>query len=203
VRRSELVRLLERIPPFPSPRADLEQVVTPADAAATLLATAERLDGLAGRSVIDLGCGTGRLAIGAALLGAEPVHAVDVDRSALAVARASARALGARVAFRSGDVSEAPERADIVLMNPPFGAQTRHADRPFWDAAYARATRGIYAFALGVSRSFIARGAVARSAQVVAVEPVPWTLPRTFAHHTRQRVSLDVDLWAIRTEHDR
>ncbi len=203
MRRSELVRLLERVPPFPHPRADLEQVVTPAEAAATLLATADRLDGLAGRAVADLGCGTGRLAIGAALLGADPVVAIDVDRSAVSVARASARSLGARVAFRSGDVSAAPERVEIVLMNPPFGAQTRHADRPFWDAAYARATRSIYAFALGASRSFIARGAVARAAQVVGVEPVPWALPRTFAHHARSRVPLDVDLWAIRTEGDR
>jgi len=203
VRRSELVRRLERVPPFARPRADLEQVVTPAEAAATLLATADRLDGLAGRSVLDLGCGTGRLAIGASLLGAEPVHAIDVDPAAVALAREAARGAGVRVSFDVGDVRDATAPAELVVMNPPFGAQTRHADRPFWDAAYARATRSIYAFALDDSRTFIARGAVERSAQVLVVEPVPWALPRTFPHHARRRVDLDVDLWAIRTTRDR
>ncbi len=203
MRRSELIRQLERVPPFAAPRAELEQVVTPSEAAATLLATADRLDGLAGRSILDLGCGTGRLAIGAALLGAGPVRGIDVDESAVALARAAAEAANVRATFDAGDVTAADSSVELVVMNPPFGAQTRHADRPFWETAYARATRGIYAFALGDSRSFIARGAVARSAQVLEVGPVPWALPRTFPHHARRRVPIDVDLWAIRTEQER
>ena len=202
MRRSELLRHLERVPPFARPRADLEQVLTPAEAAATLLATAERLDGLTGRSVLDLGCGTGRLAIGAALLGAGTVRGIDVDAGAIDLGREAARTAGVSVSFDVAEVGEARPPAELVLMNPPFGAQKRHSDRPFWDAAYASATRGIYAFALRDSRSFIARGAVARAAQVLVVEPIPWALPRTFPHHARRRVDLNVDLWAIRTNHD-
>ncbi len=202
MRRSELVRLLQRVPEFPDPRADLEQVSTPAEAAATLLATADRWDGLAGRSVLDLGCGTGRLAIGAAALGAAPVAGVEADASAVAVARLAARRAGFDVTFRLGRVGPAGPRAEVVVMNPPFGAQRAHADRPFWEAAFARATRSVYAFSLEASRTFIARQAVERGAQVVEVVPIPWGLPRTFAHHRRARVALDVDLWAIRTDHD-
>jgi putative methylase len=202
VRRSELVRLVQRVPGFPDPRPELEQLSTPAEAAATLLGAADRLDGLRGRSVLDLGCGTGRLAIGAAALGAAPVTGVDADASAIAVARRAARAAGLAVAFRLGTVGPAGEGADVVVMNPPFGAQRAHADRPFWDAAFARARRSVYAFSLEASRSFIARQAVERGAQVVEVVPVPWGLARTFAHHRRARVELNVDLWAIRTDHD-
>jgi ribosomal protein L11 methylase PrmA len=39
------------------------------------------------RSVLDLGCGTGMLSIAAAIMGAGHVLGVDVDASALAVAR--------------------------------------------------------------------------------------------------------------------
>jgi putative methylase len=199
MRRAELVRLLQQVPGFSRPRADLEQVVTPAEAAATLLETAERIDGLSGRSVLDLGTGTGRLAIGAATLGARPVRGVEVDAAAVELARGAARSLGADVRFTVGQVRDAEGPAEIVVMNPPFGAQRRHADRPFWERAFALAGRSVYAFALRDSRTFIGREAVARQIDILEVAPVPWSLGRTFPHHDRARVALEVDLWALRT----
>ena len=199
MRRSELVQRLERVPAFAEARADLEQVATPAEAAATLLESADRWDGLAGRSVLDLGCGTGRLAIGAATLGAAPVRGIDVDPSAVAVARTAAADAGVEVGFEVGPVGAPGPPADVVVMNPPFGAQRRHADRPFWDAAFRRAGRSVYAFSLTASRNFIARRTVARRAHVLEVVPVRWVLGRTFPHHRRHGVALDVELWAIRT----
>jgi putative methylase len=199
VRRSELVRLLQRVPGFPDARAALEQVATPAEAAATLLELAARRDGLEGRSVLDLGCGTGRLALGAAALGADPVVGVDIDPGAVELARSAATAAGLDVTFEVGPVASVRTAAEVVVMNPPFGAQRRHADRPFWDAALGLARRSVYAFSLAASRTFIARRAVARGAHVLELVPVPWVLGRTFPHHSRARVSLDVDLWAIRT----
>jgi putative methylase len=199
VRRAELIARLERIPPFARPQAELEQVVTPSEAAATLLLEAEQIDGVGGRSVLDLGCGTGRLAIGAALLGAAPVVGVDVDPGAVQLARRAAAREGLDATFETSDVRKVTRPADLVVMNPPFGAQRRHADRPFWERALTLAGRSVYAFALGDSRTFIARQTVAAGAHVLDVTPVPWVLPRTFAHHRRKGVALSVDLWAIRT----
>jgi len=202
VRQTVLRRALERVPPFTRPKARLEQVVTPSEAASTLLAAAERIDGLSGRSVLDLGCGTGRLAIGAALLGAHPVRGLDVDPSAIAVAEGAARAAGVAVEFAVGDAGSATGSEEIVVMNPPFGAQRRHADRPFWERAMAIARRSVYAFALSESRTFIAARAVERGVAILEVGPVPWALPRTFPHHARRSVPLEVDLWALRTGHE-
>jgi putative methylase len=199
VRRAELLRLLERVPPFAAPDPRLEQVVTPSDAAATLLEHAMGRDGLAGRSVLDLGCGTGRLAIGAAAIGGRPVRGVDVDPAAVELARAAAGDAGVQVEFDVAEVGAYRAPAEIVVMNPPFGAQRRHADRPFWERAFALAERSVYAFALSDSRTFIEQRAVARGAAILEVEPVPWALPRTFAHHARRSVPLSVDLWALRT----
>jgi putative methylase len=199
VRRAELLRLLEQVPPFPAPSAKLEQVVTPSEAAATLLESAQRWDGLEGRSVIDLGCGTGRLALGAAALGAAPVLGVDADAAAVEVARAAASRAGLAVDFEVAPAERLRRAAEIVVMNPPFGAQRRHADRPFWDAAFRLARLSVFAFSLEASRTFIARQAVARRARVLEVVPVRWPLGRTFPHHRRRSVDLGVDLWAIRT----
>jgi putative methylase len=200
MRRAELVRAIERIPGPPEPRAELEQVISPAEAAAELLFTALAAEELEGRSVLDLGSGTGRLAIGAALLGAHPVCGLELDPNSAALARDFAAATKVDVEFVVGDVAEWTRRADVVVMNPPFGAQSRHADQPFWDAAYRLAGRSVYAFALAQSRNFIARRAVAANAHVLATRPVAWELPRTFPHHTRRRVALPVELWAVRTE---
>jgi putative methylase len=199
VRRSELVHRIEAVPPFSAPRPELEQLVTPAEAAAALLDAATRIVGLEGTGVTDLGCGTGRLAIGAALLGAAPVVGVDIDPAALAVARAAARSAGVEVEFVESDVATWEGAAEVVVMNPPFGAQRRHADRPFWDAGLRAARRSLFAFALAESRTFIARRAVARGARIIETQPVPWTLARTLPHHTHSRVPISVDLWAIAT----
>jgi len=199
-RRSELVRALQSVPPFEAGRADLEQVATPAEAAATLLFAAFERGDLAERTVVDLGAGTGRLAIGAALLGARRVTAVEIEPRAAAAGRAAAAAVGVAVDWRIGDVARATEAAETVVMNPPFGAQRAHADRPFWAAARRLATSAVYAFALADSRTFIAERAVVRPAYVDAMRPVPWELERSFAHHRKDRVPIAVDLWMIRTE---
>ena len=197
MRTSELVLRLSTVPPFPKPDARLEQVATPAEAAAELLFAADRLQPLDGRSVVDLGCGTGRLAIGAALLGADPVRAVEIDPAAAEVARTAARAAGVTIEIEVRDVAGYDRSADVVVTNPPFGAQRRHADRPFWDAAFALARRSVHGFALADSRTFIARRAVERGAHIIETQPVAWDLARTFPHHTRNRVSLPVDRWVI------
>ncbi|HTW39538.1 MAG TPA: 50S ribosomal protein L11 methyltransferase [Thermoplasmata archaeon] len=200
MRRSDLVRQIERVPPPEHPRADREQVVAPAEAAADLLFAALAAGELEDRSVLDLGTGTGRLAIGAALLGARSVVGVDLDPALLEVARRAATSAGASVEFVASDVEPWHRRAELVVMNPPFGAQRAHADRPFWDAAFRLAERSVYAFALADSRTFIAGRAVAAGVHVLETRPVAWELPRTFPHHTRRRVALPVDLWALRTE---
>jgi putative methylase len=200
VRRDTLIRALQAVPQPPTPAAALEQVVTPAEAAVDLLAALDRRIGLQGRSVLDLGCGTGRLAIGAALLGADPVAGVEVDAALASIARSAARAAGVEVEVSTSDVARWDRAADVVVMNPPFGAQRKHADRPFWDRAFTLARGSIGAFAAAPSRTFIARLALDRGAHVVEVEPVPWNLPRTFPHHRAANVRLAVDRWVIETE---
>ncbi|MCI4357877.1 MAG: methyltransferase domain-containing protein [Thermoplasmata archaeon] len=173
-------------------------MVTPAERAADLLFEAQARGDLDGQPVVDLGCGTGRLAIGAALLGAGPVLGIDLSVSALEQAREATRALGLAVSYIEGDVAQVDVPQGTVVMNPPFGAQRRRADRPFWDKALRPGVRTVYAFALPESRTFIEGRAVERNARIETIRPVPWSLPATFAHHRRHAVDLSVDLWVLR-----
>lgn len=139
MRLRDLERALSAIPPHPKPRVELEQYATPADLAGPLLFEAYTLGDVEGRRVADLGCGTGVFALGAALLGAKSVVGVDVDDASLAVAAQQATRLGVAVEWVASDVAAWRGEADMVVMNPPFGAQARGADRPFLDAAFRTA----------------------------------------------------------------
>lgn len=75
---------------------------------------------LAGARVLDIGTGSGILAIAAAMSGATGVHAVDIDEDALASARANAarNAVAHRMVFARLDFRQARlPRADVVFAN--------------------------------------------------------------------------------------
>lgn len=80
----------------------------------------EWLDGaeLAGKRVLDYGCGSGILAIAALKLGAREALAVDIDEQALSATRENADRNEIGSALRVGGVDEVGDfRADIVLAN--------------------------------------------------------------------------------------
>ncbi len=83
MRRADLEMALMAVPDFVAPDAALEQYRTPAAIATDLLWEAHEDDAVRGRSVVDLGCGTGMFAVGARILGAHPVVGIDVDETAL------------------------------------------------------------------------------------------------------------------------
>lgn len=68
-------------------------------------------------SVLDVGCGSGVLAIAAAALGASHVVAVDVDADAVAATVANARRNGVEVDVRHGSVEPALGRFPLVVAN--------------------------------------------------------------------------------------
>ena len=94
---------LQRVGGYHRPRAALEQYQTPAHLAARLLYHALMKGDIEGKNVCDLGCGTGMLAIGAALLGAGSVKGVDSDPQAVKDANANAALFDAEVSFIVAD----------------------------------------------------------------------------------------------------
>lgn len=82
------------------------------------LAALTRLD-LSGRTVLDVGSGSGLLAIAADRLGAEHAYGVDVDASTVAVARENALRNRSRARFAVGSVDAAglPGRVDVIVAN--------------------------------------------------------------------------------------
>ena len=188
---------LERLEGFERPPARLEQYQTPASVAARLLHHAAMQGAIEGRRVCDLGCGTGILACGAALLGASAVTGIDVDAGAIEVARRNAEAFDLSIEFlvadiRSPDVDWAGLACDTVVMNPPVGAQKAHADRPVSDRALELAGE-VYGIFNAGSTPFVAAYTEGQ-ATIEEVIRCEFPMRRTFAHHRKDRVDITVEV---------
>jgi putative methylase len=193
----QLEMTLQRLAGFSRPQAALEQYQTPAPLAARLLYHALMKGDIEGKRVLDLGCGTGILTLGAALLGAASVTGVDIDERALAIARENADLLDQEVTFLATDIREAGCRerigtCDTVVMNPPFGAQKAHADRPFIDCALAVAPVTYSIFNAG-SLPFV-EAYTAQRAQITEKVGGAFPIKRTFAFHTKDVQEIEVEI---------
>lgn len=86
------------------------------DTTAGCLEAMSALD-LVGRSVLDVGTGTGILAMAAVLAGATNVLAVDIDPNAVDVARRNADAAGLDMQTAVGSIGGVEGTWDVVLAN--------------------------------------------------------------------------------------
>ena len=195
MKRIALEISLQKRPKFPNPDPALEQYLTPAPLAAELLYWALAEGDIQGKSVLDLGCGTGIFSVGAKLLGAEISVGIDIDRGALMAARDFAIASGADIGFVQADARAMPLREsvrfDTVLMNPPFGSQKRHADRPFVEAATSLA-RVIYSIHLAETEPFDRLLFEKLGASDISSKTYKFEIPHTYRFHRRETELVDV-----------
>ena len=83
----------------------------------------DRPEAVAGRRVLDIGCGGGLVAIAAAMAGAREVSAVDIDAAAVAATRLAATANGVEVVVSCADaLAEEPPDAALLLAGDLFYA---------------------------------------------------------------------------------
>ncbi|MCY0860458.1 MAG: METTL5 family protein [Sulfolobaceae archaeon] len=120
---------LQKAPPHPAPKYELEQYLTPAELASQILWIAFLKGDIEGKIVIDLGCGTGIFCKGVVLLGGDCI-CVDIDRDALNVAR---NFVGKDAEYIQAEVNSfnLTRKIDTVIENPPFGVVNRGIDLKF------------------------------------------------------------------------
>jgi putative methylase len=199
--RRTLARRLESVEDFDEPSAALEQYLTPSEIAAHVCHLAG-LQGDLDSLVIDLGTGTGMLAIGAALAGADRVVGIDVDAAALVRARKNATQFheAAEVGWLCADATRPPLSATdtTVLSNPPFGAQrgNRHADRDFLEVARALADVSYTIHNQG-SQAFVESFADDAGATVTHAFRAPFPIENRFAFHTADVETVQAEVFRI------
>jgi putative methylase len=190
--------MLQQVSHHPKPEVALEQYTIPADMAAEILFQACYTYGdIENKQVADLGSGTGRLALGAAMLGAEYVVGVDLDLLSLNLASTTARDQGLQVDWVLTDIRTLRGPVDTVLMNPPFGTKQPHADMHFLQVAL-QLGEIVYSIHKSSTRRHINRWLTGHDAEVERIISGGMDIPHQFSFHKMRKGRVDVDVFRIR-----
>jgi putative methylase len=225
-KKRHLEMILQSIPGHINPKVELEQYSTPSIIAADILWTAYALGDIENKNVADLGCGTGIFAIGAAILGAKNVCAIDIDVEALQIARETSleKGLGDNVKFVEWDIrnsigecnNEKCNEEDIsdifhisdtvkfeidtVIQNPPFGSQSRSekgSDRIFMEKSMKMASV-IYSFHMAETEEFVENYFSKLGGKVTHKFFYHFPLPKIYHFHKKE--SKDIEVIVVRVE---
>ena len=110
---------------------------------------------VAGKKTLDFASGSGLVAIAAALAGAAPVEASEIDQFALSAIAINAKLNGVAVAPRAGDVIGRDEGWDVVLAGDVSYERDMAARVTDWLEALAR--RGALVLIGDPGRAYLAR----------------------------------------------
>ncbi|MEM2900077.1 MAG: METTL5 family protein, partial [Thermoplasmata archaeon] len=190
MKKKQLEIILQRLKTYEKPKAELEQYPTNAEIAAKILFDAYSLGDIEGKKVCDLGCGTGIFAIGAAILAAKEVVAVDIDKEVIDVAKENADLAHVNVRFVISDIKEFNEKCDTVIMNPPFGSQKEHADTPFLIKALEIANV-VHSIHMLKTENYIENVVHRHNGMITHKQKVLFEIKHMFKFHTREKAEIE------------
>lgn len=199
VKQKQMEIILSSLAPHPRPKLKFETYVLDSKSASYVLSIAGYVyNDVVDKKIVDLGCGTGVLAIGAALIGAKFTVGVDMDRDSIQVAKENASKVGVDVNYVAGDIEVIHNSFDTVLMNPPFGSWSRGADVNFLAKAVdiSAITYSLHKRSPG-NRSFLTKKISSLGGTVDRIFEVEIRLPKTYRFHKKKNYLVKADLYRI------
>ncbi|KAL4714580.1 hypothetical protein ACJJTC_006626 [Scirpophaga incertulas] len=202
---------LQQLDGFCKPKIKLEQYETPPHIAAVMFCHftftktfQTQYEALEGKQILDAGCGTGTLSIGAALMGSEFVTAVDIDVDALHIFKNNVDEMEigniGSVQCNLLDCSNFrwTNYFDTVLMNPPFGTKNNAGiDMKFLHMGLLLSNDSVYSLHKSSTRMHIQKKIKEWDATGSVIAELRYDLPATYKFHKEQSRDIAVDLWRV------
>lgn len=197
-RKKHLEMKLQSVPPHPNPKVGLEQYSTPSVIASDLIWNASSLGDIEGKNVVDLGCGSGILTLGCALMGANRAFGVDIDNDSITLARESLEKLKVENAeFILSDINDYDNDGDVdtVIQNPPFGSQrnAEHGqDLKFVEKACQLKPDVLYSFHMASTEEFLISYYEKNNLEITHIFRYNFPIPKIYEFHTKEKQNVDV-----------
>ena len=221
MKKRHLEIILDSLKPHPRPKSYLEQYTIEGKLASEILFFAK--EDILNNFVIDLGCGTGKLAIGAKLLGAKKVLGIDIDKETIEFAKENVKGMAHidivnklnldindcinNIVFLQEDVKNINENfinkykpdeeiKNIVIQNPPFGSQKKYADRVFLDKALEIGDV-IYTIHNTPTREFVINYIKEKERTITNIFQANFRIPKIYEFHKKKYLEVPVDIYRI------
>ncbi|MCW1296688.1 MAG: METTL5 family protein [Candidatus Parvarchaeota archaeon] len=191
--KKQLEILLSKLREFIEPKVALEQYATPSSIASSVIWIAYQMGDIEGKVIADFACGTGIFSVGALLLGAKFVYAIDVDKNAIKIAKENAKDFD-NIAFFCMDISKFDKKTDVVIMNPPFGVKKKFADKKFLQIAF-HVSDVIYSLHKIESGNFIKKFSMENGFNSMLLKIYDFPLKATMKFHRKRFHNVKVGLW--------
>ena len=156
---------------------------------------------VAGKTILDSGCGPGFLGISLLLLGAKKVYFLDKDDKAIRICMKNYQKIKqeyevGEAEFIHEDVSLFDEEVDVVVQNPPFGTKQEHADKKFLEKAFSVSSI-VYSMHKWSTKGFVE--AISKDYGFKITEQWRYDFPikAKFHFHKKPVKNVDVGLWRM------
>ena len=197
--KKQLSILLSKLRPLESLDINLEQYQSEGELAADILWKAFLNNDIKDKVIADLGCGNGIFGIGSLILGAKKVYFVDLDKKSIKIAKENCKSLGLKSHFLIVDIKDFNKKVDTAIMNPPFGVQKEHSDRPFLEKALETSST-IYSIHKIESKKFIEKIASNKKFVVKEIYKYKFLIKQTYKFHKQKSHYVDVGCWCLKKE---
>ncbi|MBI2668284.1 methyltransferase [Candidatus Woesearchaeota archaeon] len=192
---------LSKLKTFETPSLELEQYSTPSSIAAEWIWNMAMKGEVAGKVILDAGCGPGILGIGLLLMGARKVYFLDADEKVMRICLVNYEnikkewEIGA-AEFIINDISLFDEPVDIVIQNPPFGTKEAHTDKKFLEKAFT-VSKIVYSMHKYSTKAFVEAIVRDFGFRITDVWRYEFPIKATFTFHEKPKVMVDVGLWRM------
>jgi len=199
--KRDLEVILSKLKSFEKPSLQLEQYPTPSNIAAEWVWSMAMKREVAGKTIVDAGCGPGIIGLGLLLLGARKIIFIDKDQEALNLCQQNYITLqqeyeiGA-AEFIAHDFSLFDGEAEVVVQNPPFGTKQEHADKKFLEKAFSIAPL-VYSMHKWSTQKFVEAVCKDFSFRITEVWRYEFPIKATFSFHEKPKQIIDVGLWRM------
>ena len=155
-----------------------------------------------GKTVIDLGCGSGILSIAVSLLGASYVAGVDIDKQIIRIAQINAKEMLVDIDLVAADIGSIRSRFDTTIMNPPFGSWHKGEDIRFLEKAL-NISSIVYSLHKGspIVRNFLQKKIPAIGGRLSEIYEMNIKIIKTYSFHQRKQYNVKTDLYRIESSY--